>query len=121
MEDQAIFDLALLIAGVLTIIIILYFSIKIVRQQTTIVVERFGKFNSIRHAGFNLIIPVVDQVAGELSLKIQQLDVEVETKTKDDVFLRLNISVQYQIIRESIFEAFYKLTDSDNQITAYIF
>ncbi len=68
-----------------------------------------------------MIIPGIDQVAGELSLKIRQLDVEVETKTKDDVFLRVNISVQHQIIRDSIYEAFYKLTNSRDQITSYVF
>jgi len=121
MEDEQIFNLALMIAAILSIGIILFFAIKIVKQQTTIVIERFGKFNSIKHAGLNIIIPIIDQVAGQLSLKIQQLDVEVETKTKDDVFLRVNISVQYQIIREKIYEAFYKLTNSRDQITSYVF
>lgn len=121
MEDQEIFNMALWLAAGIVIVALIYFSIKIVKQQTAVVIERFGKFNSIRQAGFNLIIPGIDQVSGELSLKIQQLDVEVETKTKDDVFLRVNISVQYQIIRESIYQAFYKLTNSRDQITAYVF
>lgn len=121
MEEDQVFNLALVLAGFILVGTIIYFAIKIVKQQTAIIIERFGKFNSIRLAGFNLIIPGIDQVAGELSLKIQQLDVEVETKTKDDVFLRVNISVQYQIIRDSVYEAFYKLTNSKNQITSYVF
>lgn len=121
MENPQTFNFALIIAGIILIIIFLYLSIKIVKQQTAIIIERFGKFQSIRQSGFNLIIPGIDQVAGEVSLKIQQLDVEVETKTKDNVFVRLNISVQFQIIRTGIYRAFYKLTDSRAQITSYVF
>jgi regulator of protease activity HflC (stomatin/prohibitin superfamily) len=121
MENPHVFNYALLIALLLILIILVYLSMRIVKQQTAIIVERFGKFQSIRHAGFNLIIPGIDQVAGELSLKIQQLDVEVETKTRDDVFLRLNISVQFQIIKNGIYRAFYQLTNSKDQITAYVF
>ncbi|WP_462250785.1 SPFH domain-containing protein [Ekhidna sp.] len=121
MKDQQIFNFALVLAAMITFGGIIYFAIKIVKQQTAIVVERFGKFNSIRFAGFNVIIPGIDQVVGKLSLKIRQLDVEVETKTKDDVFVRVNISVQYQIIKDSVYEAFYKLTNSRNQITSYVF
>ena len=60
-----------------------------VRQQTAAVVERFGKFVSTRQSGLQLKIPVIDRVAGRLSLRIQQLDVVVETKTKDDVFVKI--------------------------------
>ena len=58
----------------------------IVKQQSAAVIERFGKFQSIRQSGLQLRIPIVDSIAGRLSLKIQQLDVIVETKTKDDFF-----------------------------------
>src|SRR5690606_15783158 len=70
----------------------------IVKQQTAVVIERFGKFQSVRSPGFQLKIPVVDRIAGRLSLKVQQLDVVVETKTKDDVFVKLKVSVQYVVI-----------------------
>ena len=121
MENPQIFNYALLLALLLIIAILLYFSIKIVKQQTAVIIERFGRFQSIKHAGFNLIIPGIDQAAGIVSLKVQQLDVEVETKTMDNVFVRLNISVQYQIIRSGIYRAFYKLTNSTDQITSYVF
>lgn len=121
MENPQVFNVALIIAMIIFLIIIIFLAIKIVKHQTAIIIERFGKFQSIRHAGFNMIIPGIDQVAGELSLKIQQLDVEVETKTKDNVFVRLNISVQFQIIRSGIYRAFYKLTNSRDQITSYVF
>ena len=66
----------------------------IINQQTAGVIERFGKFHSIRQSGLQLKIPVIDRIAGKLSLKIQQLDVIIETKTKDDVFVKLKVSVQ---------------------------
>ena len=69
----------------------------IVKQQTAVIIERFGRYQSIRHSGLHLKIPLVDRIAGRLSLKIQQLDVIVETKTLDDVFVRLKVSVQYKV------------------------
>ena len=102
-------------------LIILFLSFFIVKQQTAAVIERFGKFHSIRHSGLQLKIPLVDRIAGRLSLKIQQLDVIVETKTKDDVFVRLKVSVQYKVIREKVEDAFYKLDYPHDQITSYVF
>ena len=93
----------------------------IVKQQTAVIIERFGKYQSTRHAGLQLKIPLVDRIVTRLSLKIQQLDVVVETKTKDDVFVHLKISVQYQIKRDKVYDAFYKLQSPHEQLTAYIF
>ena len=93
----------------------------VVKQQTAAIIERFGKFHSIRQSGLHLKIPLVDRISGKLSLKIQQLDVIVETKTKDDVFVRLKVSVQYKVIREKVFDAFYKLDYPHDQITSYVF
>jgi regulator of protease activity HflC (stomatin/prohibitin superfamily) len=92
-----------------------------VKQQTAALVERFGKFTSMRHSGLQLKIPFIDRVAGRINLKIQQLDVIVETKTKDDVFVRLKISVQFQVLREKVYDAFYRLENPHDQITAYVF
>ncbi|MEM9686816.1 MAG: SPFH domain-containing protein [Bacteroidota bacterium] len=102
-------------------LIILISSIFIVKQQTAAVIERFGRFQSIRNSGFQMKIPVVDRIAGRLSLKIQQLDVIVETKTLDDVFVKLKVSVQYVVIRDKVYEAFYKLEYPHDQITSYVF
>lgn len=93
----------------------------IVKQQTSVVVERFGKFQSVRGAGFQLKIPVVDRVAGRISLKVQQLDVVVETKTRDDVFVKIKVSVQYMVIADKVYDAFYKLDNPYAQITSYVF
>ncbi|MEE3037680.1 MAG: SPFH domain-containing protein [Bacteroidota bacterium] len=102
-------------------IVLLPLTFFIVKQQTSAIVERFGKFTSIRHSGLQLKIPVIDRIAGRLSLKIQQLDVVVETKTKDDVFVKLKVSVQFQVIKDKVYEAFYKLDYPHDQITSYVF
>ena len=96
-------------------------AIFIVKQQTAAIIERFGRFQSVRQSGLQLRIPIVDRIAGRLSLKIQQLDVIVETKTKDDVFVKLKVSVQYMVIREKVYDAFYKLDYPHDQITSYVF
>ena len=93
----------------------------VVKQQTAVIIQRFGKFQSIRHAGLHFKVPIIDQIAGRISLKIQQLDVPVETKTLDDVFMSINVSVQYRIIQKSVYEAFYELQNPTEQITSYIF
>ncbi len=93
----------------------------IVKQQTAAIIERFGRFISIRNSGLQFKIPLIDRIAGRINLKIQQLDVMVETKTKDDVFVKLKISVQFQVIREKVYEAFYKLQNPHDQITSYVF
>ncbi|GGE88082.1 Regulator of protease activity HflC, stomatin/prohibitin superfamily [Chishuiella changwenlii] len=102
-------------------IIILFLFIFTVKQQTAVIIERFGKFNSVRNPGLQFKIPVVDKIAGKMSLKIQQLDVVVETKTKDDVFVRLKVSVQYQVIKTQVYDAFYKLDNPFTQITSFVF
>ena len=103
------------------IIILVPLTFFVVKQQSAAVIERFGKFTSIRHSGLQLKIPVVDRIAGKLSLKIQQLDVVVETKTKDDVFVKLKVSVQFQVIKTKVYDAFYKLDYPHDQITSYVF
>ena len=93
----------------------------VVKQQTAAIIERFGKFQSIRQSGLHFKIPLIDRISGRLSLKIQQLDVIVETKTLDDVFVRLKVSVQFKVIKDKVYEAFYKLDYPHDQITSYVF
>ena len=102
-------------------LLLLFFTFFIVKQQSAAVVERFGKFVNVRQSGLQLKIPLVDNVAGRLSLRIQQLDVVVETKTKDDVFVKLKVSVQFKVIKEKVYDAFYKLDNPADQITSFIF
>ena len=101
--------------------LIIFIGFFVVKQQSAAIVERFGKFLTIRQSGLHFKIPVVDRIAGKISLRILQLDVIVETKTKDDVFVKLKVSVQYKIIQEKVYEAFYKLDYPQDQITSYVF
>ena len=96
-------------------------SIMIIPERQSWVIQRLGKFNRIAQPGFKLRIPIIESVASKENLKIQQLDVDVETKTNDDVFVILKISVQYRIINNKVYEAFYELDDPHGQIASYIF
>ena len=102
-------------------LVFLFGTFFVVKQQSAAVVERFGKFTSIRQSGLQLKIPIIDRVAGRLSLRIQQLDVVVETKTKDDVFVKIKVSVQFMVIKDKVYDAFYKLDYPHDQITSYVF
>ena len=102
-------------------LIVLFASFFTVKQATAAIVERLGKFQSVRHAGLHLKIPFLDQIAKRVNLRIQQLDVMIDTKTLDNVFLKMKVSVQYQVIKEQVADAFYKLENPENQITSYVF
>jgi regulator of protease activity HflC (stomatin/prohibitin superfamily) len=110
----------LLILGALAFVLVLK-SVVIVREATAVVIERLGKFNRIADSGFGLIIPFVDRKAATINLRVQQLDVTVETKTKDNVFVNLQVSVQFRVGREQVREAYYSLDNPRNQIASYVF
>ncbi|MDR1366894.1 MAG: SPFH domain-containing protein [Puniceicoccales bacterium] len=101
--------------------IVLFASIFTVEQQTCAIIERFGKFYRIANPGLNVLIPLIDQIRLRLSLKICQLDVNIETKTQDNVFINLMVSVQYRILPTKIYEAFYMLQNPTKQIEAFVF
>lgn len=103
------------------LIIILLTGLFTVRQQTSAIVERFGKFKKISPAGLNFKVPLIDKIAGRVSLRVQQLDVRVETKTKDNVFVFVVVSVQYYVLPAKVIDAFYRLQNPQEQITAYVF
>ncbi|MFK8282068.1 SPFH domain-containing protein [Capnocytophaga cynodegmi] len=105
-------------AIILIIVLGAFFTVK---QQTAVSVERFGKFQSIRHSGLQIKIPIIDKVAARINLKIQQLDVIVETKTLDDVFVKIKVSVQYVVIKDKVYDAIYRLEYPHDQITSYVF
>ena len=102
-------------------LVVLFASFFTVKQATAAIVERLGKFHSVRHAGLHLKIPFIDQVAKRMNLRIQQLDVIIDTKTLDNVFIRMKVSVQYQLNKEQVADSFYKLENPENQITSYVF
>lgn len=102
-------------------VVFVLFGLFTVRQQTAAIVERFGRFKRIAGAGLNFKIPLIDRVAGRISLRVRQLDVRVETKTKDNVFVIVIVSVQYFVLPDKIVDAFYKLQNTDAQITSYVY
>jgi regulator of protease activity HflC (stomatin/prohibitin superfamily) len=93
----------------------------IVKEASAAVIERFGKFQSIRMSGLSLMIPFIDSRVSIVNLRVQQLDVTIETKTLDNVFVNLQVSVQYQVRREYVREAYYSLENAKNQIASYVF
>ena len=70
----------------------------VVQQQTAAIIQRLGKFERIAESGLHFKLPLVQKVAGTVNLRVQQLDVEVETKTQDNVFVRVMVSVQYNVL-----------------------
>jgi len=92
-----------------------------VKQQNCAVIERFGKFNRISRSGLHFKIPLIDRISSKISLKIKQLNVSVETKTKDNVFVDLVVAVQYNVLPNKVYEACYMLQDPEQQIKAFVF
>lgn len=92
-----------------------------VETAAAVVVQRMGKFQRVATAGMNFKLPYIDQIAGRIDLRVQQLALDVETKTKDNVFVKIPVSVQYHVIPEKVYEAFYKLANPKQQISSYVF
>jgi len=85
------------------------------------IIEKWGKYERLAQPGLGCVICPMEQIVGRLSFRVQQLDVKVETKTLDNVFLQTVVSVQYQILQEKVFEAFYALSNPTTQITAHVY
>ncbi len=111
------------LAIIILILLLLFLksSVFTVEQQTTVVIERFGKFIRHAHAGLNFKIPLIERVAGRISMRVRQLDVPVETKTLDNVFVNVAVSVQFHVLDTKVYEAFYKLNNAEKQITSFVF
>ncbi|UKN03246.1 SPFH domain-containing protein [Paracrocinitomix mangrovi] len=119
MNDQSMIVIYSIAGAILLLLIIK--SIILVDEKTVYVIQRLGKFKRMANAGFGLIIPFIDRKAGVLNLRIQQLDVDVETKTHDDVFVHVRVSVQYQVMSSKLHEAFYALDNAKHQIASYVY
>ena len=85
------------------------------------IVQRMGKFHRVAQPGLNFKMPFVDVLVRRISLQVQQLDVKVETKTKDNVFVQIPIAVQYRVDPDKIYDAFYKLSDPIKQIESFVY
>lgn len=117
MEGSSMIWLAILLLVVLVLIPATFFTVK---QQTRAIVERFGKYVRTANPGLNVKIPFIDTVVQRVSLRVQQLLVDVETKTADNVFVRLAVAVQYRVVMGSEADSFYKLQDHEEQIKSYV-
>jgi regulator of protease activity HflC (stomatin/prohibitin superfamily) len=112
-----------LAVGGFVLLLILLSGIFTVSQQTRVIVERFGRFHKIASPGLNLIVPMMDRKAGTITHRVRELEIKVESKTKDDVFVDLLIAVQFYVAEteEAVRAAFYKLTNPTQQISSYVF
>ena len=127
---EAILGLGFAGIGVLTIIIAIavllfgglrtsvFFTVK---TQENVIVERFGKFQRVAKPGLNTKLPLADSLTRPISLRIQQLEVNIESKTKDNVFVTVPVAVQYVIREESVRDAYYRLSNPEAQIRSYVF
>ena len=119
-------DTNLIFGNIFYIIIALFLlkgSVYMVKQKTAVVIERLGKFQKVSRAGLHFKIPLIDSIAGNVNLRVRELPVEVETKTKDDVFVRIVVSVQFFVIDApvGIKDSFYELNNPEQQIQSYVF
>lgn len=112
-------DSTLLIIVIILVAVFLYSSLYVVKQQTNYIIERFGKYHRVGKPGLNIKIPVIDKVAKKVPLRIMQLDSTVETKTQDNVFVTIPVSVQYQV--QNVVDSYYKLADPERQIQSYVY
>ncbi len=112
-----------LIIFTIVAVLIAFGSFYTVKQKTAVIIERLGKFQTVSVSGLKFKIPFIDQKVGTVNLRVMELPVEVETKTLDDVFVRMVVSVQYFVVEspEQIQKSFYKFDNPHRQIQSYIF
>ena len=116
-----LFIIFALLVLMLALIFLMFGPFFTVNQQTAAIVQRFGKFVRVAHPGLNFRTPLIEVIAGRINLRVQQLDVKVETKTEDNVFVHVIVAVQYHVLPDKVYEAFYKLANANMQITAFVF
>lgn len=119
---HGVFIAIAIIFGVIALIILLtgWYT---VQQQERVIIERFGKFHRIAGPGLNFKIPLIDSIAGRVTHRVRELEISVESKTKDDVFVDLVVAVQF-FVREdndAVSSAHYKLVNPTQQISSYVF
>jgi regulator of protease activity HflC (stomatin/prohibitin superfamily) len=116
--------------GVLTVFVVIFVifvlglvfsSFFTVETAQVAIVQRLGKFARVAGPGLNWKTPFIETVVRRMSMKVQQFDVKVETKTQDNVFVQIPVSIQYKVIPDSVEAAFYKLTDPVKQIESMVY
>ena len=113
-----IFNLVTLVAIILIILVLQpFFTVK---TQTAVIIERFSKFARVVQPGLHVKIPLIERIATRVSMQVQQLDFQVETKTKDNVTVTPTVRVQYSVLPDEIATSYYKLENPRIQIQAYV-
>jgi regulator of protease activity HflC (stomatin/prohibitin superfamily) len=122
MDNSALFTFLLIVAGIVGIFVLITVvkTMYTVRTYTAGIVERFGKYNRIARPGLQFLVPWCETVRF-IDLQVRQAAVNVETKTKDNVFVTIPVSVQFQVVEEKVFDAYYKLSNPQAQIESYVF
>ena len=122
MDSSAVVTVFVVVAGIVAIFVLVTIlkTMYTVRTYTAGIVERFGKYNRIARPGLQFLVPWCETVRF-IDLQVRQAAVNVETKTKDNVFVTIPVSVQYQVVEEKVFDAYYKLSDPQRQIESYVF
>ncbi|WP_314677105.1 SPFH domain-containing protein [uncultured Streptococcus sp.] len=110
-----------LLIPLLIILGILISMLYVVRQQSVAIVERFGRYQKIATSGIHMRLPFgIDKIAARIQLRLLQSEIVVETKTKDNVFVMMNVATQYRVNEQNVTDAYYKLMRPEAQIKSYI-
>ncbi|HGL7403796.1 TPA: SPFH domain-containing protein [Streptococcus pneumoniae] len=110
-----------LIVCVFLLVIVTLSTVYVVRQQSVAIIERFGKYQKVANSGIHIRLPFgIDSIAARIQLRLLQSDIVVETKTKDNVFVMMNVATQYRVNEQSVTDAYYKLIRPESQIKSYI-
>src|SRR5271170_1168182 len=113
-----LFVVGLFLLFVLSVVLGSFFTVETAQVA---IVQRLGKFARVAGPGLNWKTPYIEVVVRRMSMKVQQFDVQVETKTQDNVFVQIPVSIQYKIIPEGVESAFYKLSDPVKQIESMVY
>ncbi|HEP1779019.1 SPFH domain-containing protein [Streptococcus pyogenes] len=107
--------------GIIVILAIVASTLYVVRQQSVAIVERFGRYQKTATSGIHVRLPFgIDKIAARVQLRLLQSEIIVETKTKDNVFVTLNVATQYRVNEQNVTDAYYKLMKPESQIKSYI-
>lgn len=113
----------LVLLAIITLLIlgVIASTLYVVRQQTVVIIERFGKYQTTSGSGIHVRLPFgIDKIAARIQLRLLQSEIIVETKTKDNVFMTLNVATQYRVNEQNVTDAYYKLMRPEAQIKSYI-
>lgn len=114
-------SLIILTVILVLVIVLLITSLYVVKQQTVAIIERFGKYQKTATSGIHIRVPLgIDKITARVQLRLLQSEIIVETKTKDNVFVTLNIATQYRVNENNVTDAYYKLIKPEAQIKSYI-